>query len=124
VLERLGALPMAAVRDRRREELRGMRRVDAPRLDDMATFPAWVALAARHELRVYALAFLAADAIIAQHGLPAVAAYFQRFAGSDDRLGHFHAAFGEELSAFEARVIPVLWSASAPSPARGGGAPN
>jgi hypothetical protein len=50
----------------------------------------------------YDQAFLAADLLIARHGLPAMLGYFRLFASSDDNLANFHIAFQEERPRFEA----------------------
>jgi hypothetical protein len=67
-----------------------------PALAEMSTFPQFVALASRNDVAPYAQAFLAVDALIERHGLPAVIRYFELFAASQDRTGNFTAAFGED----------------------------
>ena len=51
---------------------------------------------------MYDQAFLAADLLIARHGLPAVLDYFRLFASSDNTLANFRTAFQEERARFEA----------------------
>ena len=103
VLERLGATTLERVRQQKRDEFRGMNRARLPRLDEMATFPAWVEVNSRRDAApyTYAYAFLAADFLIERHGMAAVIGYFKLFARSADRRVNFRAAFGEELSSFE-----------------------
>jgi hypothetical protein len=74
-----------------------------PGLAEMVTFEAWMAaLSTRADAPpVLAKAFLAVDLLVERHGTAGVIHYFTRFAGSDDRLGHFTTAFGEPLPAFE-----------------------
>jgi hypothetical protein len=69
----------------------------------MVTFEAWMAaLSTRADAPpVLAKAFFAVDLLVERHGADRIIDYFRRFAGSDDRLGHFTTAFGEPLSAFE-----------------------
>jgi hypothetical protein len=84
-----------------------VRRVRAARvlpvLGDMVTFPDWV----RTGLRVgtdatYAQAMLAVELLVERRGVEAMLGYFRLFADSQDRLGNFRRAFGEDLSSFEA----------------------
>jgi hypothetical protein len=51
---------------------------------------------------MYDQAFLAADQLIARHGLPAVLDYFRLFASSDDDLANFRTVFQRERALFEA----------------------
>ena len=103
VLERLGATTLERVRQQKRDDFRGIDRARLPRLDEMATFPAWVEVNSQRDIApyTYAYAFLAADFLIERHGLPSVIEYFRLFARSGDRRINFRAAFGEELSSFE-----------------------
>lgn len=72
-----------------------------PPLSEMVTFPQWVALAQTFgEEPVYGYASIAAGLLLERHGLPKTVAYFERFAGSDDRVANFRQAFGEDLTAF------------------------
>ena len=72
-----------------------------PRLGAMVAFRDWLRLAARQPVvPLYEMAFLATDRLIERHGLDAVIAYFRLFSRSDDRIGNFRAAFGEDLIAF------------------------
>lgn len=109
VLERLRMGTADSYRRRKLEQLRGTDAARMPRLDDMATFPQLVALAARDDIAPYAQAFLAVDLLIERHGLPAVIRYFELFATSDDRAGNFAIAFGEGVQAFEAVLMDRLW---------------
>jgi hypothetical protein len=71
-------------------------------LSEMVTFPDWVALAQRGgQERIYAQAMLAVEFLLERHGVPAVIEYFTLFASSDDRVGNFRRAFGEDLATFE-----------------------
>jgi hypothetical protein len=109
VLDRLRVVPAADYRARRLRELRASNRSRAPRLDDMATFPQFVTLAARDDIAPYAQAFLSVDALVERHGIARVIHYFERFAASQDRVGNFAAAFGEGLPSFEAWIERTLW---------------
>ena len=111
VLDKLRAMPMASYRRQKLSELRETRRDRAPRLDEMATFPQMVELAARKDIAPYAQAFLAVDFLIERHGVAGVLRYFQLFAASQDRRGNFAAAFGEDLETFEASLGSRLWPA-------------
>lgn len=101
VLDRLQAVPAAAFRRQKIDEWRTRNRSAVPRLDEMVTFPQWVALSRRGETTLYSQAFLAVDFLIERHGIPSVVAYFQRFAHSMDRVANFRDTFGEDLPAFE-----------------------
>jgi hypothetical protein len=68
----------------------------------MMTFPQWVGLGARRDIAPQAQATLAVDLLIERHGIPAVLAYFERFAAAQDPQGNFRAAFKIDRSAFEA----------------------
>jgi len=57
---------------------------------------------------MYDQAFLAADLLIARHGLPAVLDYFRLFASSDDNLANFRTAFQQERARFEAEFQSTL----------------
>jgi hypothetical protein len=68
----------------------------------MATVRDWDALSAKHGGAVaYGQAFLATDLLIQQQGLASVLEYFRCISHASDRLQHFQAIFGEELSNFE-----------------------
>ena len=74
-----------------------------PPLAGMVTFPDWVAIVQRFgEEPIYGYAMFAAQLLLDRHGLAKTIGYFERFAGSSDRLANFRDAFGEELPAFEA----------------------
>jgi hypothetical protein len=100
---------MATVRAARRGALRRHRKATLPRLDELVTFPQWVEAGQRLGPAGYAFAFLAVDVLLERHGGPAVLDYFRRFATSQDRAGHFRAAFGEDLETFEAGLGARLW---------------
>jgi hypothetical protein len=73
-----------------------------PPLAELATFPQWVGVHnGRARDSLYPYAFVAADVLIARHGIDAVMAYFRLFADSDDRFANFRRAFGEEWRAFD-----------------------
>jgi hypothetical protein len=79
------------------------RRQSLPTFDEMVTYPDWVRTIQRTgEAAVYAQALLAADLLIARHGRDAVVGYFRLFEDSEDRSANFRAAFGQDLTAFEA----------------------
>jgi hypothetical protein len=107
VLERLGGISMREARRVRQRELRSGRS-GTPRLTELVTFPQWVRASQRHDVAMYALAFLAVDFLLERHGLPAVVDYFERFASSDDRAANFRAAFGEDFDTFEAALKAAL----------------
>ena len=109
VLEHLDAASLAEIRRDRRRLVRAAGRSRTPRLGDLATFPEWVRAGERYGDTLYAVAFLAADALLERHGMPAVVAYFKRFATSGDRAGNFRAAFGRDLEEFERTFFAALW---------------
>jgi hypothetical protein len=82
---------------------RAARRRPPPAFAEMVTYPDWVRVVQREgaEEAVYAQALMAADLLIERRGLSAVIEYFRLFGGSQDRLGHFRRAFGEDLAEFE-----------------------
>lgn len=101
----LAALDVMTVDDFRERRLREYRSVPGPLpgLEAMASFRQWVALASpAWQPAISGKAFLAVDFLIDRRGREAVIDYFARFARSEDRLGHFSAAFGQSLPAFEA----------------------
>lgn len=109
VLERLDQASMTTIRRERQRDLRAAGRSKTPRLSDLVTFPAWVRASDRYGATMYVLAFLAVDFLLERHGVPAVIDYFKRFAASDDRMGNFRAAFGEDIGSFEAALAARLW---------------
>lgn len=112
VLERLGVTSVHDGRRRSVDELRRRKDGAVPRLDEMVTFPQWVALGQGPAARVlYDHAFVAVDFLIRRHGLESVVRYFGMFAGASDRLENFRLAFGEELPAFERALRGHLWPA-------------
>ncbi len=92
VLAPLGQLPLGAA--------------PAP-LQDLSTFAQW-AEAQRRAPALYAHAFLGAELLVQQHGVPAVVRYFESFKTTNDRHRAFAEAFGLELRAFE-RVLAIRW---------------
>jgi hypothetical protein len=109
VIERLDGVSMATIRRHRQRELRAAGRSRTPRLAELVTFPAWVRASERHKDTMYELAFVAVDALLERHGMPAMIGYFKRFASSDDRVANFRAAFGEDLETFENALSERLW---------------
>ena len=104
VLERLQAATLERARHEARLGVRahGGRR---PALQEMVTFPQWVALGqGGHGPMVYDLAFASVDFLIRRHGVESVLRYFERFARSQDREENFRAAFGEDLGSFDAAL--------------------
>lgn len=95
-----------AFRQRRLEAYRARKGVPLPRLEQMVTFPQWVAGSptAIDAGALVAKAFLAAEFLIERHGKQAVLAYFTRFAQNEDRHANFVAAFGDPLPTFEAAL--------------------
>lgn len=120
VLERLDGISLQAYRRQRQIELRSIGRAELPRLAEMITFHQWVRLGERRGASAYALAFLAVELLVEGHGLPATLGYFSRFAASQDRVGNFRAAFGQDLEVFETLlrqklgIIPAIPSAHRP----------
>ena len=109
VLARLGSVDLAAVRRAREAEVRLAGRSKLPPLATLVTFPEWVRAGERHGAVLYAWSFLAVHLLVERHGAAAVLDYFKRFAGSDDRIGNFRAAFGKDLESFEAAVRARVW---------------
>jgi hypothetical protein len=109
VLDRMRVAEEDEYRRLKLRELRSTSRSKAPRLDDMATFRQFVALAGRDDIAPYAQAFVAADLLVERHGLPAIIRYFELFAASTDRVGNFRAAFGEDIATFEAALLTRAW---------------
>jgi hypothetical protein len=102
VMESLGLDTYMHRRANRVREVRSVRDKAFPALSQMTTFPQWVHLRSRQGSEAtYGQAFLAVDLLIARAGYPAAVEYFRLFAGSDDRLANFRAAFGRDLPAFE-----------------------
>jgi hypothetical protein len=73
------------------------------------TFPQWVKASGQTDATTYFLSFLSVDFLLERHGVPVVLAYFKRFASSQDRVGNFRSAFGEDLQTFEAAVAGRVW---------------
>jgi len=103
VLEALGLDTFSRRKDQKIAQVRRENRPPSlPPLSQMATVQDWDALSARHGgAMAYGQAFLATDFLIQQHGLASVIEYFRRVSHAVDRLQHFQAIFGEELSDFE-----------------------
>ena len=73
-----------------------------PRLTDLVTFPDWVRAGLTSGTDgIYAQALLAAGVLVKRHGVARVLEYFRSFERSEDRLGNFTRAFGEDLGAFD-----------------------
>ncbi len=111
VMNRLRAMPIDSYRREKLDKLRASNHARAPRLNEMATFPRMVALAARNDIAPYAQAFLAVDALIERHGPAGILRYFEAFRRSPDRLANFAAVFGEDLDTFDAAMRERLWPA-------------
>lgn len=109
VLHRLRGLNADEARRRYRIVVRRAGRSRTPALADMVTFPQWVTLNRSRGIPAYPYAFLAVDYLIARHGVDAVFGYFRLFAATQNRVGNFRTAFGEDLPAFEAALIDHLW---------------
>jgi hypothetical protein len=113
VLQRLEAASLDQSRHRALRALRGRRRVGLPALEQMLTFPQWVALGqGPHAGVVYDFAFAAVDFLIRRHGFTRAVRYFELFAGSPDRAANFRAAFGEDLADFERAFRAEVWPAA------------
>lgn len=109
VLDRLATVSISGIRRARESELRSASQSKLPRLSDLVTFRQWVQAGERQGSTIYALAFVAVDALIERHGIPAFIDYFKRFATSRDRRANFRAAFGEDLESFERGVTERVW---------------
>ena len=108
VLDRLGARPIETTRRQKLEQLQASDRSRAPRLETLLTFADWVTVTTQPGVAPYAQAFLAVDALVERHGVPAMLQYFAAFATSEDRAANFHAAFGQDLKTFESGVDAAL----------------
>ena len=110
VADSLGLARFADERARRVRQVRSaMERRSFPPLTGLATFPQWVSWRSQQGAEVtYGQAFLATDLLIARRGHAAAVEYFRRFARSDDRLGNFRAAFGQDLMAFDREFAAYL----------------
>jgi hypothetical protein len=79
------------------------RRQTLPALQDLVTFPDWVrAVQTFGPDATYSQALLAAEILVERHGVPAIVDYFRLFGASEDRVGNFRTAFGEEPAQFAA----------------------
>ena len=76
-------------------------------LEEISTFAQW-AEAQRRAPALYAQAFLGAELLVQQHGIPAVVRYFESFKATADRHQVFIEAFGLELRTFE-RALATRW---------------
>src|SRR5262249_20619683 len=103
VVDRLGLVGFGEGGAGRVRKVRSaMERRSFPPLIALATFPQWVSWRSQQGAEVtYGQAFLAVDLLVARRGHAAAIDYFRRFARSDDRLGNFRAAFGQDLTAFD-----------------------
>ena len=80
-----------------------------PPLSKMTTFPEWVILAGQFEQEAfYGYAWMATELLIERHGVEKVIAYFELFGRSQDRLGNFKRAFGQDVHDFEA-AFDAAW---------------
>ena len=103
VLEVLGLDTLNRRRNQKIAQVKGEdEHLPLPSLSQMVSVEDWEILSTRYGSAVpYAQAFLATDLLIQQHGISAVIDYFRRVSSATDRLEHFEAVFGQELSAFE-----------------------
>ncbi len=109
VTSELGYAPFAAQAEALLAPLAGLRIGAAPApLGELSTFPQWVEAQRRYDVPLYAQAFVAAELLIDTHGLPAVVAYFSRFATTSDRRSAFADTFRVDLERFE-RQFQVRW---------------
>ena len=134
VLERLGQGTFDHRREQACQVARGLPalREAPPNLVDLGNPKGWEARALGAEGRlVYRLAFLLTEDLIRRRGFESLIAYFQAFADSDDRLGHFRRVFGLSLKEFERAALariregaescsPVLLTESLRGPPPGG----
>jgi hypothetical protein len=100
------SLRFGTLADRRRNALVHLQEAGArhelPPFSRLVVQSAWLREGSRRTADpMYDQAFLAADQLIARHGLPAVLYYFRLFASSDDNLAIFRTAFREERPGFE-----------------------
>ena len=110
VLDSLGVLTREGiVRRNSRFITRAGVREQLPPLSQLANFPEWVRISTSPASDVlYPYAFVATDFLIRRHSLETTIDYFRRFSASDDRLGNFRGAFGEDWSAFDAAFRAYL----------------
>lgn len=107
VLDATGAVRLETFREQRLQMWR--QGGELPLLAQLTTFPDWIAqMSATPPAALPALAYLAVEYLVERHGVDAVLDYFARFATSQDRLGHFLAAFGEPFQTFEAAAEAYL----------------
>ncbi len=111
VLERLGEATFGG----RRQRLIGVLARASPGLEhalDLADLGRPLRWEARHlasgEPSLYPLAFLAVDDLVRRRSFSSLIVYFQAFAASDERFGHFRRAFGLSMEAFEAEFSTGL----------------
>jgi hypothetical protein len=107
------SLRFGTLADRRRSALAHLQgagaRHELPSFDRLVVQSAWLREGNRRIADpMYDQAFLAADQLIAKHGLPAVLDYFRFFGSSDDNLANFRAAFQQERARFEADFQSAL----------------
>jgi hypothetical protein len=109
----MDSLKLGSQADRRQlavANLRKARRHDQlPVFDELLAARAWLALP-DHQLPglMYDEAFLAADLLIARHGLASTLEYFRLVGGSDDHLANFKQAFGENRWSFHQAFMAHL----------------
>jgi hypothetical protein len=77
-------------------------------LDKLATFRQWVEAQGRYDTPLYSQAFIAAELLVEEHGVPAMIRYFEYFKGTQDRERGFTEAFGIERASFE-RAFMRRW---------------
>ena len=80
-------------------------RMSVPALSALGSFPDWVEQS-RGEAGpiLYDYAFIAADFLIEEQGVPAVIRYFELFSARQDHAANFLEAFGETEEEFEERL--------------------
>ncbi len=110
VAEALRTASAARHRREARARVAEARRAGAlPPLAELRSGPDLLAQLARHRRApIYDQAFLAADLLVAEHGIARVVEYFRFFAENDDRELNFQRAFGETHAAFCARFARAL----------------
>lgn len=104
VLDTLGILSRESSLGRNSRAIsRSGAREQLPRLSMLVDFPEWVAVSTGAASKLlYPYAYVATDFLIRRHSLHEAVQYFGLFANSDDRLGNFRRAFGEDWDAFDA----------------------
>lgn len=110
VLEKLGMGSLAIHRRHAEQRVAAAHRSHSlPDLFALRTGPELLAELRRNRtLPLYDQAFLAVDALIAEHGVEKLVEYFREFAESDDREANFQRVFGESHAEFVGRVSQRL----------------